>query len=48
MRRAALSESQFQKIAHLLPGRQGSVGVTAESNTTFLNVLFWLFKTDAP
>ena len=48
MRRHELSESQFQKIAHLLPGREESVGVTAKSNTTFLNGLFWLFKTGAP
>ena len=34
MRRHELTESQFEKISHLLPGRQGSVGVTAKSNKT--------------
>ncbi|MEF2228770.1 MAG: transposase [Candidatus Cardinium sp.] len=48
MLRHELSESQFQKIAHLLPCRYGSVGVNAKINRTFLNELFWLFKTGAP
>ena len=47
MRRHELTESQFEKISHLLPGRQGSVGVTAKNNRIFLNGIFWLFKTGA-
>lgn len=48
MRRHEVSEEQFKKIEHLLPGRKGSVGVTAKNNRTFINAIYWIFKTGAP
>lgn len=48
MKRHELSEEQFKKIEDLLPGRKGSVGITAKNNRSFINAIFWLFKTGAP
>ena len=48
MRRHELSDEQFAKIEHLLPGRVGHVGVTAKDNRVFLNGVLWIFKTGAP
>ncbi|MEM7383085.1 MAG: transposase, partial [Bacteroidota bacterium] len=47
-RRDELTTEQFAKIAHLLPGREGHVGVTAQDNHKFLNAVFWILKTGAP
>ena len=43
-----LTPEQFAKIKHLLPGREGHVGVTAQDNHNFLNAVFWRLKTGAP
>ena len=48
MRRHELTPEQFAKIAHLLPGRKGHGGVTAQDNHNFLNAVFWILKTGAP
>lgn len=37
MRRHELSDEQFKKIEHMLPGRKGHVGVTAQDNRIFIN-----------
>ena len=48
MRRHELTEEQFKKIEKLLPGRKGTVGVTAKNNRNFINAVYWTFKTGAP
>jgi transposase len=48
MRRHELTDEQFAKIKHMLPGRKGHVGVTAKDNRTFINGVMWIFKTGAP
>ena len=46
--RDELTPDQFAKIAHMLPGREGHVGVRAKDNHNFLNAVFWIMKTGAP
>ena len=46
--RDELTKGQLAKIAHMLPGREGHVGVTAKDNHNFLNTVFWKLKTGAP
>lgn len=48
MGRHELSDYQFQKIEHLLPGHKNHVGVTAKDNRMFINGVLWIFKTGAP
>jgi len=48
MRRHELTDEQFEKIKDFLPGREGSVGVTAQDNRLFVNAVIWVFKTGAP
>ena len=48
MRRHELSEEQWRRIEHLLPGRHGHVGVTAKNNRNFVNAVFWIARTGAP
>ena len=48
MHRHALTQEQFAKVEHLLPGRQGYVGGNAKDNPNFLDGLFWILKTGAP
>ena len=44
MRRHELTDEQFKKIEHILPGREGHVGVTAKNNRIFINGVLWIFK----
>ena len=39
MRRHELTTEQLAKMAHLLPGSKGHVGVTAQDNHNFLNAV---------
>ena len=48
MRRHGLTDEQFNKIKDFLPGREESVGVTAQDNRVFVNAVIWIFKTSAP
>jgi len=48
MRRHELTDEQFGKIKSLLPGRDETVGVTAQDNRLFINAVIWVFKTGAP
>ena len=45
--RDELTREQFAKIVHMLPGREGHVGVMAKDNHNFLNAVFWRVKTGA-
>ena len=42
MRRYALRDDQWSRIEHLLPGRHGSVGVTAADNRLFVEAVLGL------
>ena len=46
-KRHELTPEQFNKIAHLLPGRKGTVGPNVD-NHLFLNAVFWLIKAGCP
>lgn len=48
MDRAILSDAQWERIEGLLPGRAGSVGVTAANNRLFLEGVLWIARTGAP
>ena len=49
MRRYALSDDQFARIAHLLPGRPGHVGRNSDKgNRLFVEAVIWKFRTGAP
>ena len=43
-----LTREQFQRIQHLLPGREGAPGVTAKDNYLFLNAVLYILKTGIP
>ncbi len=48
MRRYELSDEDFQRIEHLLPGRAGTPGGTAQDNRQFLNAVLWIARSGAP
>ncbi len=47
MKRYELSASQWRKIEGILPGRKGSVGVTAKDNRLFVNGVLWVLRSGA-
>ena len=48
MRRYALSDDQFARIEHLLPGRPGHVGRNSDKgNRLFVEAVIWKFRTGA-
>ena len=47
MRRHEVTDSQYERIEHMLPGKPGDPGVTAD-NRLFINAVFWIAKTGAP
>jgi transposase len=49
LRRYALSDDQFARIEHLLPGRPGHVGRNSDKgNRLFVEALIWKFRKGAP
>jgi transposase len=48
MRRYALREDQWERIKDLLPGRDGSVGVTAEDNRLFVEAVLYRYRAGVP
>lgn len=48
MRRHEISDSQWEQIRHVLPGKNSDPGVTAEDNRLFINAVYWIAKTGAP
>jgi transposase len=49
LRRYALSDDQFARIEHLLPGRPGHVGRNSDKgNRLFVEAVIWKFRTGAP
>jgi|TARA_B100000315_G_scaffold224543_1_gene230158 putative transposase len=47
MKRYGLSGSQWRKIEGFLPGRPGSVGVTAKNNQQFVDGVLWVLRSGA-
>ena len=46
-RRHELTDAQWAKIEHLLPGKAGDPGRTAADNRGFVNACLWVLKTGA-
>lgn len=46
--RHAISDSDWERIKDLLPGRPGQTGWLATDNRQFINALLWIAKTGAP
>src|SRR3954464_5824489 len=44
MRRYALRDDQWERIKDLLPGRPGSVGVTAADNRLFVDAVLYRYR----
>lgn len=47
-RRYGLREDQWERIKDLLPGRKGSVGVTAKDNRLFIEAVIWRYRAGVP
>lgn len=47
-RRHDISDSVWQLLEPLLPGRQGCWGRVAKNNRLFINAVFWIFRVGAP
>ena len=43
--RFGLRDDQWERIKHLLPGREGSVGVTAADNRLFVEAVLYRYRT---
>ena len=47
LKRYELSASQWWRIEGFLPGRPGSVGITAKDNRNFVNGVLWVLRSGA-
>ena len=48
MYRYAVTDEQWDRLAHLLPGRRGQPGRPARDNRLFLDAVIWVARTGAP
>ena len=48
MRRYALRDDQWNRIEYLLPGRPGTVGVTAADNRLFVEAVLFRYRAGIP
>jgi transposase len=48
VRRHGLRDDQWDRIKDLLPGREGSVGVTAADNRLFVDAVLFRYRTGVP
>src|SRR5437764_3535496 len=48
MRRHALRDDQWDRIKDFLPGREGSVGVTADDNRLFVEAVLYRYRAGIP
>ena len=48
MRRFELTDEQYHRIAHLLPGKPEDPGATARDNRLFMDAVLWIARTGAP
>ena len=46
-RRFEMTEEQWDRIAHLLPGKPGDPGATARDNRLFVDAVLWIARTGA-
>ena len=47
-RRHSLRDDQWERIRNLLPGREGTVGVTAKDNRLFVEAVLYRYRTGTP
>ena len=47
-RRYEITDEQWSRIEHLLPGKEGDPGRTAQDNRLFINAVLWIARTGAP
>ena len=48
MPRRIISDSQWERVAPLLPGKDGDRGRSARDNREFLEAVLWIARTGAP
>src|ERR1700749_685138 len=48
MRRFGLRDDQWERIKDLLPGREGSVGVTSRDNRLFVEAVLYRYRAGIP
>nr|WP_262313143.1 transposase [Acidiphilium sp. AL] len=48
MGRYGLRADQWERIAHLLPGKDGDVGVTAKDNKLFVDAVLYRYRAGIP
>ena len=48
MIRTVLSNEQWERIAPLLPGKEGDPGRSGENNRMFVEGVLWIVRTGAP
>jgi transposase len=46
--RAVLTETQYERVAPLLPGKEGDPGRTGANNRLFLEAVLWIARTGSP
>jgi len=46
--RAVLAEKQYERVAPLLPGKEGDPGRTGANNRLFLEAVLWIARTGSP
>jgi len=46
--RAVLTEKQYERVAPLLPGKEGDPGRTGANNRLFLEAVLWIARTGSP
>jgi transposase len=46
--RLALSDAQWERIAPLLPGKEGDPGRSGADNRLFLEAILWVVRTGSP
>lgn len=47
-RERTLTDAQWSRIEGFLPGRVGTIGVTARDNRLFIDAVLWVARTGAP
>jgi transposase len=48
LRRHEISDADWDRIKHLLPGRPGQHGGIADDNRQFINAVLWIARTGSP
>ena len=48
MHRYAISDADYSRIEHLLPGQTGKLGRNAKDNRLFVDAVLWIAHTGAP